>query len=98
MNEAGIKYLLHNEIDKTKWDKCIDEAGNGLSYGYSFYLDHLAKHWDGLVLNNYEAIMPLTWNKKFGIHYLYQPRFTENLGIFVHYPDEDINDHIIHDI
>ena len=95
MNEAGIKYLVHNEIDKTKWDKCIDEAGNGLIYGYSFYLDHLAKHWDGLVLNNYEAIMPLTWNKKFGIHYLYQPPFTANLGIFGQNPDEEINEQFI---
>jgi hypothetical protein len=26
--------------------------------------------------------MPLTWNKKFGIHYLYQPPFTACLGVF----------------
>ena len=54
-----IQYLLHYEIDKSKWDKCINGADNGLIYGYSFYLDHMAKHWDALVLNDYEAIMPL---------------------------------------
>jgi len=77
-----IQYLSHDEIDKTKWDWCMKEADNGLIYGYSFYLDHMAKHWDGLVLNNYEAIMPLTWNKKYGFYYLYQPFLCAQLGVF----------------
>ena len=58
-----IKYLQHKEIDKAKWDACIDQASNGLIYAYSFYLDCMAKHWDALVLNDYEAVMPLTWNR-----------------------------------
>ena len=28
------------------------------------------------------SVMPLTWNKKYGIHYLYQPPFTASLGVF----------------
>lgn len=79
---SNIKYLLHHEIDKTKWDACIAGAANELIYGLSFYLDHMAKHWDALVLNDYETVMPLTWNRKFGISYLYQPPFTACLGIF----------------
>jgi hypothetical protein len=79
---SNIQYLAHHQIQKSKWDKCISEAENGLIYGYSFYLDHMAKHWDALMINDYEIIMPLTWNKKFGIYYLYQPAFTANLGIF----------------
>jgi hypothetical protein len=83
MSEPGnIQYLSHQQIDKTKWDRCIDNAGNGLIYAYSFYLDHMAKHWDALVLNDYEAVMPLTWKKKYGICYLYQPFLTAQLGIF----------------
>src|SRR5215469_3711743 len=78
----NIQYLNHREIERSKWDKCIDEASNGLIYGYSFYLDHIAKHWDALVINDYETVMPLTWNKKFGIYYLYQPAFAANLGVF----------------
>jgi hypothetical protein len=33
--------------------------------------------------------MPLTWNRKWGIRYLYQPPFTQQLGIFstLPYPD-----------
>jgi hypothetical protein len=77
-----IKYLQYKEIDKAKWDACISNAPNGLIYGYSFYLDCMAKQWDALVLNDYEAVMPLTWNKKYGFYYLYQPAFTASLGVF----------------
>ncbi len=77
-----IKYLQHKEIDKAKWDVCITNAPNGLIYGYSSYLDCMARHWDALVLGDYEAVMPLTWNKKYGFYYLYQPAFTASLGVF----------------
>ncbi|GAB2824523.1 GNAT family N-acetyltransferase [Ferruginibacter profundus] len=78
----SIHYLLHRNIDKKKWDHCIANADNGLIYGYSFYLDTMAKQWDALVLNDYEAVMPLTFNTKYRISYLYQPSFTAALGVF----------------
>ena len=77
-----ISYCKYQQIDKTKWDACISHADNGLVYAYSYYLDAMAKHWDALVLNDYEAVMPLTWNKKYSIYYLYQPPFTACLGVF----------------
>ncbi len=78
----AVIYTPYKYIDKLKWDACIDRASNGLVYAYSFYLDAMAKNWDALVLNDYEAVMPLTWNKKYGISYLYQPFFTASLGVF----------------
>ena len=77
-----INYLTYSQINKTKWDACIDNADNGLIYAYTVYLDTMSKNWDALVLNDYEAVMPLTWNKKYAIHYLYQPAFAACLGIF----------------
>lgn len=77
-----IFYIKHADIDKEKWDKCIADSANELIYAYSYYLDIMSKNWDALVLNDYEAVMPLTWNKKFGISYLRQPFFTQQLGIF----------------
>ena len=83
MNEANnIHYLQQYEINKTKWNECISNADNGLIYAQSFYLDNMAKRWDALVMGDYEAVMPLTANKKYNIHYLYQPAFTASLGIF----------------
>ncbi|HVT87173.1 MAG TPA: GNAT family N-acetyltransferase [Chitinophagaceae bacterium] len=83
MNDPfNIRYLLHSEIDKSKWDSCIEHAKNGLVYAFSFYLETMSKNWDALVLNEYEAVMPLTWNKKYGIYYLYQPFLAAQSGIF----------------
>lgn len=81
MQEARLYYKERKEIDDNKWNDCINKAGNGLIYAYSFYLDHTADNWDALVLNDYEAVMPLPWRKKFGIQYLYQPFLTPQLGL-----------------
>jgi hypothetical protein len=75
-------YIKNKEIDRVKWDKCISGSSNGLIYAYSFYLDAMSRHWDALILNDYEWVMPLTWNRKMRISYLYQPFFTASLGIF----------------
>ena len=77
-----ISYLPRVKIDTQKWDRCIDIATNGLVYAYSFYLDAMSKNWNGLVMGDYEMVMPLTWNKKYTIHYLYQPFFCAQLGVF----------------
>lgn len=78
----GVDFKLNKDIDKQKWDRCIENAPNGLLYAYSYYLDVMSENWDALVMNDYKAVMPLTWNKKFGIAYLRQPAFTQQLGIF----------------
>lgn len=77
-----IRHVPYKEIDIAKWDNCIATAPNGLIYGYSYYLDHMAKQWDGLVLGDYEAVMPLTWNRKYGIVYCYSPPLTPQTGLF----------------
>lgn len=77
-----IRYIQHEEIDKEKWDLCIEAAENSLIYGYTWWLDRVSPGWHALVFNDYEAVMPLTWRKKYGIYYLYQPFFTAALGVF----------------
>ena len=77
-----INYLTNDEIDRKKWDDCIKESFNGLVYAFSWYLDVVAEDWDALVEDDYERVFPLTGNKKWGINYLFQPPFTQQLGIF----------------
>lgn len=77
-----INYVSHREINKEKWDKCITDSVNRLVYAYSWYLDIVSPEWDALIENNYESVFPLTANRKFGINYIYQPYFTQQLGIF----------------
>jgi hypothetical protein len=81
-----VTYLTNVNINKAKWNDCIRNASNGLIYAQSFYLDIMADNWDALILNDYEAVMPLTWRKKYFIKYLYQPPFTQQLGIFFKQP------------
>jgi hypothetical protein len=79
---SDIRYLERNEIDTVKWNDCIRKAPNGLIYARSFYLDAMAENWSALVSGDYQYVMPLTWNKKAGFKYLYQPYFTKSLGVF----------------
>lgn len=96
MNQPeGIRYLSHIAIDKTKWDRCMEQCSNGLIYAYSFYLDEMSPGWDALVYRDYEAVMPLTWKSKWGIKYLYQPFLTAQLGIFGNDPSTDLVDQFI---
>ena len=88
MTASSITYLPNHQIDYAKWDACISNAPNGLIYGYAYYLSHMAKNWDGLILNDYEAVMPLIWNKKMGIRYCYQPPFMQQAGWFGNFTTE----------
>jgi len=45
-------------------------------------LDSVCPNWEALVLDDYLAIMPLTGRKKFVFSYLFQPFFTQQLGVF----------------
>ena len=77
-----IRYLKYQEIDHQKWDRCITLAFNGNVYALSWYLDIVCYGWEALVEGDYERVMPLTPGRKAGISYLYQPFFTQQLGIY----------------
>jgi len=77
-----LKYIIHSEIDETKWNKCIDDSLNSRIYALSWQLDRAVSSWDALVLGDYEYVMPLPVRKKLGLKYLYQPLFSQQLGIF----------------
>jgi hypothetical protein len=79
---SSVHYLKRADIDNAQWDRCIETASNGLIYGYSAYLDSMAGDWDAIVVNNYEAVMPLPWRKKWGMYYIYQPFLCAQLGLF----------------
>jgi len=76
-----IYILPAEQIDKEKWDRCINENANGLIYSSTDYLNAMCENWHGLVIDDYKAVMPLPWKKKFGIRYGYTPSFMQQLGI-----------------
>ena len=75
-----ITFIEHNAIDKPKWDALIAACGN--IYAFSWYLDIVHPGWDALVEDDYQSVMPLTGGKKFGVNYLFQPYFAQQLGVF----------------
>ena len=81
----NIQYLTYQEIDFTKWDFCIAKSANKLIYAESNYLNKVASNWDAIVLNDYDAVMPLIWRKKMGVRYVYQPAFLQQAGIYSPY-------------
>lgn len=78
----NITHITREQIDQKKWDDCIYQSSLPLLYAETIYLDQMASNWDALVLNDYEAVMPLPWKRKYRVHYLYQPFLTAQLGIF----------------
>lgn len=82
MSNPEIRFIRNSEIDRSKWDQCISGSPFGIAYAWSWYLDRICTHWDALIWGNYLYVMPLVNNRKFGIRYIYQPFFTQQLGVF----------------
>jgi hypothetical protein len=66
----------------------IMDSSNGLVYALSKILDKLSPGWCALVSGNYDTVMPLTQRTKYGVRYLYQPPFLQQLGVFGSFNEE----------
>tara|TARA_B110000003_G_scaffold179972_1_gene179196 strand:+ start:9021 stop:9932 length:912 start_codon:yes stop_codon:yes gene_type:complete len=77
-----VNYILREDLDELKYDDCIEKSKQSNLFGYSWYLDIVCDYWDVLVLNDYEAVMPIPWKKKYFIKYVYHPLWVLQLGIF----------------
>ena len=76
-----ISYQTHLELDFDKWDTCIAQAEHSLIYGFSWYLDAICDDWDGLVMNDYEAVF-LCPNGKRGRTLCISTFFLSKIGAF----------------
>ena len=77
-----LELLRNKDIDKAKWDDCISNAANGRIYALSWYLDIMCPTWSAIVTEDYKSIMPLPVKRKWGFPYIFQPAFTQQIGIF----------------
>jgi hypothetical protein len=83
-----FQLLPSHRIDRKKWNACVEAAENGLIYADSRFLDSMADNWSGMIFNDYTAVMPLPWRKKWGIRYTYNPPFIQQLGVIGSIPEE----------
>ncbi len=77
-----INYREHHFIDIEKYNTCIKRNEQKIPYGLSWYLDSVCEQWDCLVLDDYDAVWPLPYRKKWGQKYFYRPFAVQQLGIF----------------
>ncbi len=75
--------LLHNErINLAKWDHCINTSINGSIFAFSWYMDAIDDDWHGLILDDYDYIMPLFHFQTGSRKFFYTPRLIPKSGIF----------------
>jgi hypothetical protein len=77
---SDICIISSNQIDKSKWNHCVDANENGLIYSHSEYLDAMCNEWHGLIIDDYKTIFALPLRHKWGLVYSYMPAFTQQLG------------------
>ncbi|CAN5870723.1 hypothetical protein BH24BAC1_BH24BAC1_35860 [soil metagenome] len=75
----------NHQIDRQKWDECIERSPEGLVYALSWYLDLVSPGWEALIdeqEGEYLTVVPLPTARKFGLSFLRQPLFCQQLGVF----------------
>lgn len=79
----NIRYLKQKDIDKQRWDACVHASICTHPYALSFFLDATTdKEWDAIIWNDYEAVFPLPHRSKLGVKYVFQPYYSQQLGIY----------------
>ena len=73
------KIIPAQNINAQLWDNCLREHHAPIYLKYN-YLNAMSTNWVGLVLGNYDGIMPICFKQKWGIKYTYTPAFIQQLG------------------
>lgn len=69
-------------METNRWDELISQSQCETIYPYSWYLDTVASRWSALLVEDYQFVMPVIWKQKFGLKFMYQPFYTQQLGVF----------------
>ena len=83
-----LQFLKRDEIDDKSWDDVIENSSLCRIYAYTWYLDAMTKaNWSGLIIGDYEFVMPVYSKKKLFLPYVTQPFLSQQLGIFGYLKD-----------
>ncbi|RQO32393.1 hypothetical protein DBR32_01960 [Taibaiella sp. KBW10] len=81
MQNRTLRILPSAELDHSLWDRCVQQDGKAKVYNYNAYLDCFAPDWQGLVLGDYEACIPLPAYKRLGSQWLQMPPFIQQFNL-----------------
>ncbi|GAA5088525.1 hypothetical protein GCM10023210_12260 [Chryseobacterium ginsengisoli] len=88
-----IRRLKYNEIDFEKYRECLENSEQRKYSATRDFLDITSgKQWELLIYNNYEAVMPVPFVKKFGYKLVINPKLCQQLGVFSNKDSLTIND------
>lgn len=87
---TDIQILSSHQIDRKRWDDCVLADQRAKCYSLTVFLDVLADHWMGIVIRDYEAVIPLPY-KRLGVKLLYTPPFIQHLDIAGQYTAADVD-------
>ncbi len=78
-----IRFVKHSDIEPSQWNSAIMNSRVPLVYALYEYLNEICdRNWGALIFGDYEAVFPLPMKSKWGITYIVQPIFCQQLGAF----------------
>lgn len=77
-----IQFVNAEHIDPKRWDDAIYSSQFPSIFATYQFLSLSCKTWGALIDETYQTLIPLPYNVKFGVHYIYTPPFISRLGVF----------------
>lgn len=91
-----IRRLKYHEIDFVKYSQCLENSEQRKYSATKDFLDTTApKQWEILVYNDYEAVMPVPFVKKYGVKIVHNPKLCQQLGVFSGKDDVNLNEQFL---
>lgn len=91
-----IRRLKYHEIDFVKYSQCLENSEQRKYSATKDFLDTTAlKQWEVLVYNDYEAVMPVPFVRKYGVKIVHNPKLCQQLGIFSEKDDVNLNEEFL---
>jgi hypothetical protein len=80
---SAIQHVHRNDIHPEKWNAAVLSSRVPLVYAHYDYLECMTdQNWSALIFGDYEAVFPLPQKARFGLTYIVQPPFCQQLGAF----------------
>ena len=87
-----IKIVKYSEIDFARYSKCLENASQNADYADKQFLDIVSnRQWFILFYGDYEAVMPVSYVRKYGLTFILMPKLCQQLGVFSKKDDPEIN-------
>jgi hypothetical protein len=81
----GLLFIPSHALNLSQWEACLAQSPEDLLYAQAWYLDVVCARWSAVVEVQdgcYVSVLPLPEKHTAGLRQVYQPFFTQQLGLF----------------